>query len=361
MRNTLGVGLALLVFGPLMARGNELAPVPLTKGVRGLVTLAPSQVEMDGRLLEWSQAFCTPLAYNHKSPENRAAQFFYMWDDEALYIGLRCLDRMQANPAPLQSSFNGDAVEFYLDTRSGDALRSKDWTTGAIHLYYSPFQGADIKPRWVIRGGIATSNIVLKGVEIAASSNANGYECEFKLPWANFPEFSPKLGAVFALDAELCSGDGKTRTDRTFTYGSPLSVQQPASQGKVELVKAFDPDYLSIVGPASFPFWVDTPWVQPERAQVQGVVAIPPAFTEIVGLVEIRIHDTEGKVVKSIPAVMEPFGPKDGPFVRAIARWSIDEFAPNTYFATARIAARTGKTLTTVAPRMVAEAMTQGR
>ena len=209
--------------------------------------------------------------------------------------------------------------------------------------------------------GFATSDIVLKGVEIAASNDEDKYECEFKLPWANFPEFSPKLGAVLALDAELCSGDGKTRTDRTFAYGSPLSVQQPASQGKVELVKAFDPDYLSIVGPASFPFWVDTPWVQPERAQVQAVVAIPPAFTEIVGQVEIRIHDTEGKVVKTIPAAIESFGPKDSQFVRAIARWSIDDFAPNTYFATARIAARTGKTLTTVAPRMVEEAIIQGR
>lgn len=361
MRHILGVGLALLVFGPFTARGDEPAPVPLAKGVRGLVTLAPTKVEMDGRLQEWSQAFCTPLSYNHKSLENRAAQFFYMWDDEALYIGLRCLDKMQANPAPLQSSFNGDAVEFYLDTRPGDGLRGKDWTAGAIHFYYSPFQGTEIKPRWVIRGGIATSDIVLRGVEIAASSDAGSYECEFKLPWANFPEFSPKLGAVLALDAELCSGDGKMRVDRTFTYGSPLSVQQPASQGKVELVKVFDPDYLSVVGPASFPFWVDTPWVQPERAQVQAVVAIPPAFIDIVGQVEIRIHDTEGKVVKTLPAEIESFGPKDGQFVRAIARWSIDDYAPNTYFATARIAARTGKTLTTVAPRMVAEAIIQGR
>src|SRR5262249_11487264 len=152
---------------------------------------------------------------------NRAAQFFYMWDDEAFYIGLRCLDKKQANPAPLQSSFNGDAVEFYLDTRAGDALRGKEWSTGAIHFYYTPFEGAASKPRWVIRRGIATSDVVLKGVEIAATNDSDSYEVEFKLPWANFPGFTPKLGAVLALDAELCSGDGKTRTDRTFTYGSP--------------------------------------------------------------------------------------------------------------------------------------------
>jgi hypothetical protein len=171
----------------------------------------------------------------------------------------------------------------------------------------------------------------------------------------------PRLGAVLALDAELCSSDGGKRTDRSFAYGSPLSVQQPASLGKVELVKGFDPDYLPKVGPAAFPFWVETPWLQPERAQVQAVVAIPPAFAEIVGEVEIRIHDTDGKVIKTLPARIEPFGPPQKNFIRAGAFWSIDDYAPNTYFVTARIVARTDKVLTTVTPRMVQEANMTGR
>lgn len=359
MRRRLGIGLALLGLVPLTALGDE--PVPLAPGVRGLVTLASTKVEVDGKLREWSEAFCTPLAYNHKSPENRAAQFFYMWDDEALYIGLRCLDTKQANPAPLASSYNGDAVEFYLDARPGAALRGKDWSAGAIHFYYTPFEGAEVKPRWTVRKGIATSDVVLKGVEVGASQGADWYEVELKMPWANFPKFEPKLGAVLALDAELCSGDGRNRTDRTFAYGSPLSVQQPASLGKVELVRAFDPDYLSVVGPASFPLWVDTPWQQPERAQVQAVVAIPPDFVEVAGQVDVRLHDAEGAIVKTLPAQFESFGPKGAGFVRAVARWSIDDFAPNTYFATARVLSRTGKTMATVAPRMVAEGIMPGR
>src|SRR3954452_5503152 len=138
-----------------------------------------------------------------------------MWDDEALYIGLRCLDLNQANPSALPATYNGDAVEFYLDTRPGDALRGKDWTTGAVHLYFSAFQGGEVKPRWAMRKGIATSDTVLKGVEIAATRDAEHDDVEFKLPWANFPAFTPRVGAVLALDAELCSGDGGPRTDRT--------------------------------------------------------------------------------------------------------------------------------------------------
>src|SRR5579864_1230254 len=355
MRVISAIGLALMAIGPATALGDE-GSVPLAPGVRGLVTHASGRVTIDGKLDEWSQAFCTPVHYNHANVENRAAQFFYLWDDEALYVGLRALDRKQANPGTGGAVYDGDAVEFYLDTRSGDALRSKDWSPGAVHLFFSPFEGAEVKPRWVMRQGIATSNTVLKGVELAATSHDWGYEIEFKLPWSNFPEFAPKLGSLLALDAELCSGDGGKRTDRTFAYGSPLSVQQPASQGLLELVQSFAAEYLPAVGPAAFPLWVDTPWVQPERARVQATVGIAPAFVESVGKVEVRLHDSDGKIVRTVPASIEPFGPPDKGFARAVARWSIDDFAPNTYFATARVMDRTGKTLATVAPRMVQEA-----
>src|SRR5262249_35534810 len=265
------------------------------------------------------------------------------------------------NPGALPATFDGDAVEFYLDTRQGDALRGKDWTDGAIHFFFSPFQGGRLDPRWVMRQGIATSKTVLNGVEGAASQTPASYEVEFKLPWKNFPGFTPKDGAVLALDAELCSGDGARRTDRTFAYGSPLSVQQPASLGKVELVRSFDPDYLPAVGPVTFPLWVETPWVQPARATVQAVVAIPPAFVDIVGVVEGRLHDAEGKVLKTIPARVERFGPEPLGFARAVARWSVDDFAPGSYVTTARVVARTGKALATVAPRMLSEAIISGR
>jgi hypothetical protein len=344
------------------ARGAD-TPTPLAPGVRGLVTRAPAGIKVDGKLAEWADAFCTPVHYNHGNLAERAAQFFYLWDDQALYIGLRALDQHRANVSRLEVISDGDAVELYLDTRQGPALRGKDWSKGAIHLFFTPFEGTNLTPRWVVRQGIATSDVKLQGVEIAATvlPGGVGYEVEFKVPWANFPEFTPKLGALMAIDAELCSSDGARRTDRTFAYGSPLSVQQPASQGTVELVKALEPEYLPQVGPAAFPFWVETPWVQLERANVRATVGIPPAFAEVVGDVEIRLHNTDGAIVKTVKAKLEPFGPPGLGFVRALAYWSIDEFAPNTYFATARVVSKTGKTIATVAPRMIEEAQVSGR
>jgi hypothetical protein len=337
------------------------AATPLAAGVRGLVTRAAAKVVVDGSLKEWDTAFCTPVQYNHRDPENRAGQFFYLWDDEAFYIGMRCLDKKQANAAELKALYDGDGVEFYFDARPAAKLRGKEWSDGAIHFFFSPFEKDQLKPRWVMRQGIATSGTVLKGVEVKGSRTSASHEVEFKLPWSNFPGFQPKPGALLALDAELCYGDGGRRVDRTFAYGSPLSVTQPASLGLVELVKEFDPDYFASVGAAAFPMWVETPWNQPERGRVEAVVAIPPAFVSIVGLVEVRIHDVEGNVKKTIPATIESFGPKDLGFARARVRWSIDDFAPGTFFVTAKISAQTGKTIANVAPRLVQEAIISGR
>ena len=201
----------------------------------------------------------------------------------------------------------------------------------------------------------------MKGVEVAATVHDWGYEIEFAIPWANFPDFAPKPNAVLALDAELCSGDGGGRTDRTFAYGSPLSVQQPASLGRVQLVETFDRADLSAVGASAFPIWVETPWNQPERARCRAKVAIQPSLIDEVGGVEVRLHDTDSTVVKTFPAKVESFGPEGLNFARALAGWSIDDQAPGAYFATAQVTSKGGKTLATVAPRMVHEANMLGR
>jgi hypothetical protein len=77
--------------------------------------------------------------------------------------------------------------------------------------------------------------------------------------------------------------------------------------------------------------------------------------------VEIRIHDADGKIVETRPAKVESFGPKAWGFSRAVARWSIDDFAPGTYFVSGKVTSRTGKPLATMTPRMVSEANISGR
>jgi hypothetical protein len=64
----------------------------LESGVRGVATRAPKEMKIDGDLSEFKSAFSTPAEYFHptsnkKDPNSvvhdRAAQFLYMWDEEA--------------------------------------------------------------------------------------------------------------------------------------------------------------------------------------------------------------------------------------------------------------------------------------
>ena len=237
------------------AAGDELA-----SGVRGIATRASEPVVLDGNLAEFRDAFCTPINYFHPDQQNRAAQFFYMWDDEAFYAGLRTLDQQRANHAPDDRLWEGDGVEWYFDTRRGPNFRSTTWTNdGSVHCYWVGLTGTEIAPRFCLRPGYLDA-IPQLGVEVAARQTGSGMEVEFKLPWRNFSNFTPKSGEVIAIDAELCYSDGGPRVDRYFAYGSPLSVQQPASLAKVQLVDQLQHEHWPACGPVMMPLRCDTAW-----------------------------------------------------------------------------------------------------
>src|SRR6476646_10786812 len=108
--------LLVLTLGILVSA--KAVAAPLQSGVRGVATRAPREMKIDGDLSEFKDAFCTPLEYfsfDDKILRNRAAQFFYMWDADAFYAGLRTLDQSPANFAPDDKLWEGDGVEWYFD------------------------------------------------------------------------------------------------------------------------------------------------------------------------------------------------------------------------------------------------------
>jgi len=339
---------------PALAQTRPLAP-----GVRGLATRAPGKVVIDGDLSEFKDAFCTPVNYFHPDQKNRPAQFFYMWDDEAFYAGLRTLDQKRADPAPDDRLWEGDAVEWYFDTRRGDNFRSTKWTNdGAVHCYWTGLTGKEIKPRFCLRPGYLNA-IPKIGIEVGARKTSYGMEVEFKLPWKNFPNFAPKAGEVIALDAEICYSDGKARVDRYFAYGSPLSVQQPASQAKIELVDRLERDDWKACGPVLMPLRCDVPWDQPTKGQAQGMISLPPNHADLVGKVVFRLTDLEDKAIADFEAQPHTMQ-AEGHFARAVANWRLDTAPPGGYHVTAIVYDKSGQELTRVAPRLVSTSIQQG-
>jgi hypothetical protein len=347
------------MIGLLLSAAGGVPAADLAPGVRGVATRAPSQMKIDGDLVEFAQAFGTPLEYFHADWKNRAAQFFYMWDDEAFYAGLRTLDEKQANPAPDDRLWEGDAVEWYFDTRRGPGFRNTKWESGAVHCYWTGYQGKDLSPRFCLRPGYLDA-IPKIGVEVAARKTAKGAEVEFKLPWANFSEFKPREGEVIALDAELCYSDGERRVYRSFVFGSPLSVSQPASLAQVQLVDKLETGHWKACGPVMMPLRVDTPWNQPAtKAHVFGSIALPPHQADQVGRVVFRLTSLDGRNLGEYEAQREVLD-ADGHFFRANANWPSDAAPPGGHHVHAVVFDKQGQELTRVAPRLVSVNMQIG-
>jgi hypothetical protein len=269
------------------------------KPVVGLVPKSQKALKLDGKLDDWDGAFVTPVHVGHPDFANRGAHVLFLWDEENLYVALRCLDRKPDHVGPENQIWNGDAVEFYLDTRRGDQLGRAEFAPGTLHMFWTPFTGSEVKPRLQVRATPAFKNIKLQGAAVAGETTPWGYTAEFKLPWYNFPAFNVEAGEVIGIDCELCSSDGGPRVDRTFVYSSPASVTSPTAFARVKLVDKIEPQALKPLGR------VLLPWSLSKSANydwLYSTVCVSPTIEKDVGKLEGRIVDGNGKVLKTSPA-----------------------------------------------------------
>jgi hypothetical protein len=329
----------------------------LEQGIRGVMTRATGPVTVDGDLSEFAQSFVAPMEYFNERVTERAAQFFYMWDDESLYVGLRTLDTIPAHAESGTKLYDGDSVEFYLDTRRDERFRNAGWGPGAAHVFFTGMTGIEVKARYspTVEPQRGSPKI---GIDVASRRTPVGIDVEFKMAWANFPDFKARVGQVIGLDTEVCYSDGRERVGRSFIYGSPLNVPQPASLGRVQLVDSFRSEHWRSCGPILSPVRCDTPWEQSSKNHVKASMALPPNRPEI-GRVIFRVTDTHGSFIAEHEATSETFA-EYGSFRRAVATWPSDFNDPGTYHITGILHDRDGNELTRVAPRMVSLGMNWG-
>jgi hypothetical protein len=289
--------------------------------------------------------------------KNRAAQFYYLWDDAAFYVGVRTLDE---NPfAPQDPFWVGDAVELYLDTRPKPTPGRLAWGAGAVHCFFTPLDRDQQSPRFSLRPGYEDA-IPQIGIQVSGRQTKSGLEYEFKLRWANFPQFKPELNQEFHLDTELSYSDGISRSFRTFVFGGPPSVECPANLARVKLVERFKRSDWQHSGSVLMPIRVDVPWDQRGKPQVSATIAMPPNRSKEVGKIAIQLVSTAGKVIAEIEAdSAEIFEPLGG-FARRTARWPTSLAPPGAYHVQAIVYDSRGVELTRVAPRLVSVNLAPG-
>ncbi len=325
--------------------------------IRAVVTRAQSNITVDGNLEEFKHAICTPVEFFHPDYKNRAAQFFYLWDDEAFYVGLRTLDEKMFSPiSPL---WEGDAVEWYFDTRRDDSFLNQQWGKGSVHCFWTPMEQDQLNPRFCLRPGYLDA-IPKTGIEVAARTWKHGLEVEFKLPWVNFPKFAAKTGQVIGIDAELSYSDGGPRSYRSFVFGSPLSVQQPGNLARVRLIDEFRAEDWKTSAAVMMPIRIDTAWSQPQKPRVQARIAMPPNHMQDIGKVSFQLFNLQGKLLGEFTANETEMMQTEGNFVRHLAQWPADFAAPGTYNVVAVIHNSAGSEIARVSPRLVSVNLDQG-
>jgi hypothetical protein len=318
--------------------------------VVGLIPKAHQPIKMDGTLDGWDGAFVTPVHVGHPDYANRGGQFLFLWDDDSLYIGQRCLDRHMAHVGPDTQLWNGDAVEFYLDTRRGEQLGAKEFGPGTLHMFYTPFTGSEVKPRLAVRDLPAFRDFHLKGAQVAGRKTRWGYTAVLKLPWANFPNFKAKAGEVLGIDCELCSSDGGLRVDRTFVYSGPASVSTPAAFGRVRLVDEIDPAKLQPFGRVLLPLAVTTSKNYPHW---YGTVCLSPTILKDVHKLEGRILDDRGTEKLKTDGSRRTL-PGSG-FVLWSGAWEMYDLPRGTYTVELRALDASNRLITSRAVRVLRE------
>jgi hypothetical protein len=313
---------ALLVLVAVFSAGAASAQ---EKPVAGLIPKAQKPLAMDGKLTGWDGAFVTPVHVGHPDFANRGGQFLYLWDEKNLYIGLRCLDQKPAHVGPDNQIWNGDAVEFYLDTRRGDKLGAAAFGPGTLHCFYTAFTKTEIKPRIQVRDLPAFKDFKLQGAEVAAAKTAWGYTAEFKLPWSNFPDFTPRTGEILGIECELCSSDGGPRVDRTFVYSGPAAVGSPSAFGRVQLVDRIDAGALKPYGRVLLPLSLTK---STNYAWLYGTVCVSPTIAGSVAKFEGKLLGADGKVRKTSTGSTKTL---DGGFTLWTGSWEMFDLPSGVY------------------------------
>jgi Carbohydrate family 9 binding domain-like len=322
-----------------IARGQE-------KPVVGLIPKAQHAIQIGGMLADWSGAFVTPVHVGHPDYANRGGEFLFLWDEANLYIGLRCLDQKPGHFGGDNQIWNGDAVEFYLDTRRGDKLGAAPFGPGTLHMFWTPFIKAEFSPRIGIRDLPIFKNIHLKA-DVAGDRTSWGYTAAFKLPWANFPEFRAKAGEVIGIECELCSSDGGPRVDRTFVYSSPAAVGSPSAFGRVRLVDKLEPGSLQSFGRVLLPLSLNH---SANYAWLYGTVCISPTMKEAVAKLEGSLLDATGKVRKKTDGTVKE---NAAGFALWTGSWELFDLPPGIYTLELVATDKQGKVITSRKERVL--------
>lgn len=179
------------------AQGHGAADVP-----GAIATRAPSAVTLDGRLDDAAWAAATPItAFTQMDPEegqpaSEATEARILYDDEALYVGVRLHDRGRVNTRLGRRDMN---------------LGDSDWVGVVIDSYHDHRTASsfDVNPSGVRRDALKTDagdDLSWDAVwDAAAHRDSAGWTAEYRIPFSQL-RFSPATEQTWGIQVERIIG-----------------------------------------------------------------------------------------------------------------------------------------------------------
>ncbi|HOJ30654.1 MAG TPA: sugar-binding protein [bacterium] len=194
-----------------------------------------SNITVDGVLTdtEWASGFCLPIRSQYhisnakrqwKGPQDAGMEFYAAWNEKGLFFGAIVADNEVINHKPLESAYEQDCIEIFVDGRSISFMKPP-YSKGCYQILVKP----PIDRQAPIAEVFGRNKI--SGMQIAGVKTITGYDIELFVPWSAFPEIKKVCpGIHIAIQAMLDDYDSQD-LDKV----QPLSLSY---QGKKELYRS---------------------------------------------------------------------------------------------------------------------------
>ena len=183
------------------------------------------------------------------------------WDENYLYLGADVTDDRLDQATGGAEVWQGDTLELFFNTHPRQQRTDGFWQEAII---------PPLVPGAVLRATGPQKDFV--GVDGTAQVRPTGYTLECRIPWKNFPGFTPAIGAALGFQVYIDDRDGSGRKSQLFWYPSALSFAQPTHTNIVVLREQGDPALPRVL--AGSPNWCVT---DPKTMPVSVVADVPGA------------------------------------------------------------------------------------
>lgn len=194
-------------------------------------------VAVDGDISEWSNVKPLHLKVDvgrdySTIADYEGARFYLGYDNAHIYIAGEVIDEAIINNYRLDSLWNGDAVEVFLDLKPDVNPLSHNYTADCFQFIFAP-TSIEERPSMVVKNPGLPPNSVPQRTQWAVKKTQKGWHFEAAIHSKDINGFKPKAGAVIGFNIQLDDSDGGDRVSEKLWRGGKDASRNRLSMGRL--------------------------------------------------------------------------------------------------------------------------------